>query len=132
MKKKPKWQLMFGLLMKDHSTGEKFFHDIYPSKMQVGMCLDTWDKNDERIIPLQVREAKDGDKPTHWGWIDAPNELLGRMNENEEISMIFATETMLKICFPYGLKAEEERGKGRAVRVVVEKRQPSKNTKPGD
>lgn len=47
---------------------------------------------------------------THWGWIK---------KDGDEPCMIHPHLTLLEICFPYGLKAAEERGLGHAVRLMV-------------
>ena len=41
------------------------------------------------------------------------------MKEDGEWSMIQPSLHLLDMCFPYGLQAEEERGRGRRVNLVV-------------
>ena len=89
---------------RSEESGNAYF-DIYPSKLQVGMC------GDEEIHEVNVREVKDGEKPTHWCWQDT-----GR----EDFSMIFPRMILLEVCFPYGVEAATKAGKGRVCEVIVE------------
>lgn len=63
------------------------------------------------ILEVNVVEVADDDPTaTHWAWI--------RANDTEPI-MIYPREVLFRICFPHGVKAEVEAGKGRAVRLAV-------------
>lgn len=59
---------------------------------------------------VRVRIITD-DAGSHWSWWDA---------ERKSHSMIFGSRVLVEICFPYGSRAEEERGRGKVVRVRVE------------
>jgi hypothetical protein len=69
----------------------------------------------EPVVPVTVTEV-DGGSPdgTHWGWIAA-----GR----DKPVMIWAFEGAFGAQFPYGVRAEEEAGKGRAVRLQITRRE---------
>jgi hypothetical protein len=69
------------------------------------------------VVPVTVtlvdKDAPDG---THWGWIDATGRDHGRP------VMIWAFRGAFDMQFPYGPEAEEERGKGRVVRLRITER----------
>lgn len=52
----------------------------------------------------------DSTKPDYWGWYD---------NEEQKFLLIFPAYFMLNMCFPYGMKVEEEAGKGKAYRLEI-------------
>ena len=65
----------------------------------------------EPVVKVDVTEVEDGDPAaTHWAWIDA---------KHTQPIMVWPREGLFTMCFPYGPKREEERGKGRVVRLAV-------------
>lgn len=75
----------------------------------------------EDIVQVEIEIAKNQKRPTHqeqrdsagadyWGWFD---------NEEKKFTLIWAQLFLLDMCFPYGLKAEEERDRGKAYRLNV-------------
>ena len=62
--------------------------------------------------PEPVRVVADPDGP-YWGWQES-----GR--EQEPPVMVYEHETLFKICFPYGVKAEVDAGHGQVLRLRVE------------
>ncbi|GGK61657.1 hypothetical protein Sme01_03430 [Sphaerisporangium melleum] len=63
------------------------------------------------IVEVEAREVEhDAPDGTHWGWL--------RTGEDTPI-MIWPVRGMLSMCFPYGTDVEEQRGKGRVVRLAV-------------
>ena len=70
------------------------------------------------VVPVTVAEVEHGSADgTHWGWIDA-----GGRHEGRPV-MIWAFRGAFKAQFPYGPEAEEERGKGRVVRLRITRRE---------
>jgi len=64
------------------------------------------------VVPVTVTEvADDAEDGTHWGWIDASRD--GRP------CMMWARRFAFDMQFPYGPDAEQERGKGRVVRLRI-------------
>lgn len=75
------------------------------------------------IVELTMKLANDQDVPEHiageksnpnadyWGWYS---------NEDERFVFIWQAYLLLDMCFPYGMKAEEERGRGKAYRLEIE------------
>ncbi len=67
----------------------------------------------EPIVKVSVRERQPTDPPSnYWGWLDAKD--LGRY------LFVFPSEIQLNMCFPYGPKAEEDRGRGWKINLMVE------------
>jgi hypothetical protein len=64
------------------------------------------------IVRVRVREAREGEEPTHWGWWD---------NEQEKFAapMTWGARFLVNMCFAYGSKVEEEHGRGHVLPVVV-------------
>jgi len=63
------------------------------------------------IIEVDVAEVSDDDPAaTHWGWM--------RPTDTEPV-MIYPREVLFRVCFPYGVQAEVDAGKGRMVRLAV-------------
>lgn len=79
-------------------------------------------KEDE-IIEIKITVAADQTKPSfeqqqknknadYWGWWD---------DVDKKMSFIHPQLFILNMCFPYSYEAEEERGRGKALRINVEK-----------
>ena len=64
---------------------------------------------DQTIPPAPQNDPK-VNEPDYWGWWDA---------EDKKFTLIWPKHFLLEMCFPYGTKAEEERGKGKIYRVNV-------------
>ena len=62
------------------------------------------------IVPVLVTEREGG---KYYGWIRAGQDTP---------TMIFPTELMFSMCFPYGYEASEKAGHGRVVRLDVVER----------
>lgn len=83
--------------------GGNEFYSVFPTEMQCRLCGDD-------IRPVTVREAKEGEEPTHWGW-ESPEGTW---------SMIYPGEVLLDLCFPsHNAKQEEAEGRGRVLRLIV-------------
>jgi len=61
------------------------------------------------IYKVQLTISNEG---TYWGWYD---------NEKQDITLVYYAEGLLDMCFPYGAKAEIDRGNGEIVRLKVVK-----------
>lgn len=60
--------------------------------------------------PVQVTIDPEG---TYWGWLETGGDVP---------IMVYPHKTLFEVCFPYGYRAEEEKGKGHAVRLRIEAR----------
>jgi hypothetical protein len=94
----------YAQVLQGHDGGT-FISHIYPHPTIVKMC------GSEPVITVDVRVPVGEEEPTHWAWQDTGS---------EEFVMIQPSFPAFKVCFPYGYKVEEEAGKGKMVRVVVE------------
>ena len=62
--------------------------------------------SEDQTIPKGVIK-----EPDYWGWYDNDKKLFS--------IMIYAQRFLLEMCFPYGLKAEEDAEKGKAYRLEI-------------
>lgn len=108
---------------------------MIPEKVIKGAILNGWffehigivphlaslcGKRAEDIVQLEITVAENqelppaGDnknfQPDYWAWWD---------NERQDFSLVYAKRFFLGMCFPFGLKIEEETGRGKAYRVNV-------------
>lgn len=84
------------------TTKDDTWWDIYPTEAAVKMCGGTDIRHIKVIADLTG---------PYWGWWDA---------EQDKFSMIYLSKFLLAMCFPYGIRAEEEAGKGKALRFRIE------------
>lgn len=87
--------------------GLRHFH---PSKMQVGMCGTLGGPSDPPIVRVQVAEIQPDEGSTYHAWWS---------NADQRFSMVFSHKQAVEICFPYGSKVEEDRGRGHLLNVSV-------------
>lgn len=66
------------------------------------------------IVAVTVREAKPDETPRQWAWWG---------NGDGKFRWLWASRIQVAICFPYGPEAEEARGRGKLLGVVVEERE---------
>lgn len=80
------------------------YRNIYKHPILVQACSNL------PIHHIMVEEVPEGDPQAYWGWKDF---------ERKEYCMIWASKILLEICFPYGYRFEEERGKGKIVNLKI-------------
>lgn len=80
------------------------YRDFFPHPDVVRMC-----GLDHPIDKVRLTTAHDGEQ---WAWWDASEHAH---------TIVYQDEYLVEMCFPYGSKAEEERGRGKVVRVRVER-----------
>ena len=79
-----------------------------PSRWWVGLHGST-----DPIVRVRVRERLPTDPSSnYWGWLDA--------TDPSYYHFVWPSEVQLDMCFPYGPKAEEKKGRGRKVNLIVE------------
>jgi hypothetical protein len=67
------------------------------------------------VVEVELTEVPgDGPEDSYWGWIDAGD-------QDGKPTMIWQHYGIFGMQFPYGVKAEAEAGRGRAVRLEVTK-----------
>jgi hypothetical protein len=84
--------------------GEGGFRNIFPSTVQVNMCLGRGES------PTRVKVTLDENGP-FFGWMSP---------KHVHPSMIYIRMLLLEICFPYGIDSAVAAGQGRVVRLRVE------------
>jgi hypothetical protein len=70
------------------------------------------------IVVIEFKISNNQEIPPHdksmnvdyWGWYD---------NRTEKFNMIYAKHFLLEMCFPYGIKASEDKGQGKAYRLEI-------------
>jgi len=76
----------------------------------------------EDIVELTMRLAEDQEVPKHtsgpksnpnadyWGWYE---------DDIGKFTLIWQAYMLLEMCFPYGMKVEEDKGRGKAFRLEI-------------
>ena len=64
-----------------------------------------------QICKVRVLEDVNGD---YWAWWDT-----GWDGERKEFRYVYTVKSVVEMCFPYGTKAEEDRGRGKLMRVSI-------------
>jgi len=60
------------------------------------------------IVEVELTENENGE---YYGWIDSEGDLNG--------SLVWPSNAQTEMCFAYGSKIEEERGRGKKIRLSV-------------
>ena len=68
------------------------------------------------IVRVRVRPALDEEDTPYWGWWAA---------DDAEYRHIYPSPHGTEMCFPYGSEAEEERGRGKKLRLLIEEVGPA-------
>lgn len=76
-----------------------------------------WGNKEEDVLTVILKVSDNQSSPnTHtqeyWGWFD---------NTDNEFTLIYANYLQLSVCFAYGIKTEEEIGRGKAYRLEIVK-----------
>ena len=93
-----------------HDSKETFFTHITPRKSITKLYSE-----DKEILSLRlgiIEDEVEDDDSAYWGW---------KRKGEEGISMIYPWKGAFEMCFPYGPKIEEEHGKGKIVRLKIER-----------
>lgn len=88
--------------------GGMYLTDFYPHPGQVRMCRSPQDMKNP-ILQVEVSEGMDT-PGTYWAWWDEQDQAFQFVNANK---------MGVEICFAYGSRAEEERGKGKLLPVSI-------------
>jgi len=89
----------------DH-LGQTRFRHFFPSLMQLRMCS----ADEARLYEVEIAAGTHSDPGGYWGWWE---------NEGRRWAWVFGSKVQCEVCFPYGSKAEEERGRGWMLPVDV-------------
>jgi len=89
---------------------------MYAGKLDNGVLCDFYNHPEVikvicgHEITFKVKLTID-DEGTFWGWYDV---------EEDDIMFIHYHKDLVDMCFPYGAKAETDRGRGKIVRLKAE------------
>lgn len=76
--------------------------------------------SEDPTVTVRIRERKPEDPPSnYWGWLSFRKE-----EDTSKYLFVWPSEVQIDMCFPYGPKAEEARGHGRKVNLIVEEIEP--------
>lgn len=67
---------------------------------------------EDQQVPKHIAGPKSNPEADYWGWYD---------NERKRFTHIWQAYILLEMCFPYGMKVEEEKGRGKAYRLEIVK-----------
>ena len=74
---------------------------------------------DEPIVPVVLTESPTG---RYWGWLE---------NDGKDTpTMIWPSKMQVEMCFPYGPKAESDRGRGRLIQLDIQKDETQMEEQP--
>lgn len=96
----------------NHRDGEWFYP--FPDAWYV----EAHGRKPEPVLVTELPEDAAGEDVDGFGWIDTV-ERVGQEPDGIP-GMIWPRLFLLEMCFPYGLKAEAERGRGRMVKLRIE------------
>lgn len=65
----------------------------------------------ESIYKIDVREAAETERSV--------TPYFGFLNNDGEIENIYPTFGLFDMCYPYGVRAEENRGRGKIIKVII-------------
>ena len=91
-----------------HPSG-RFYSFMYDPRVASLFGLEEAD-----VFRVRVRDLNEGEASGYWAWWSTEKEHFIP-------GMIWPEKGLVEMCFPYGSKAEVERGRGEVVNVVVEK-----------
>ncbi len=104
-----KKQQMYAEANFDDKGNFKWYDHFYLTKFLVSCCGASEDK----VHKVELREAEEDEKDAYWGWED--------FEDNNEWMFIFPSRILLDMCFPSGVDLEAKLGRGRSVRLIVER-----------
>jgi hypothetical protein len=96
-----------------HKNSRGYFDDIHRDRRNVAL----YDKQqpiyeiDVTVNPDQS-PAKTPYKQEYWGWLKTNDDCF---------SLVMPSYPQFAMCFTYGFKIEEEHGKGKAYRLLIQK-----------
>ena len=92
-----------GMRLGDGTRTQPYLDHFFPTRYQVQMCSDS----PQDIVRVLVTPDPAG---SYWAWYDY----------DEGIAFVYFSRVLLETIFPYGSKVEEDRGRGKVIRVRVD------------
>lgn len=90
-----------------HRNGRATYWHLSPNEWWTRLNDETQPVVEVNVVEVPESDAVEGD---YWGWLRTGNEVP---------TMIYPALALLRICFPYDIAVEVEKGKGRVVRLRV-------------
>ncbi len=98
----PKGKYTF-LLAQDYGESESYrYRHFFCSRLHY-TCSDS--------LPLVLTRLSYDEAGAYWGWWDAKDQMF---------QFVFPKKMLVDMCFPYGPEAEEQRGRGKVVPLLLE------------
>ena len=95
------------LVLSDRRPGGSYWADFSPHPETARM----YDYGEAPVYEVTVSEMPDEPMlDSYWGWWDA---------QRGAFTMVYYAQALVEMCFPYGSKVEEERGRGKLMPVAV-------------
>lgn len=105
----PRSTRLFCAEIPDEHRGGTYYSHFFPSTLGVKMCQD--DRRPYPVFEVLVTETEEyPNLDTYWGWWD---------QERQMFNIVFVKKLLVEVCFPYGSKAEEDRGRGKLLPVNI-------------
>ena len=92
----------------DRHDGGKFYTYFHLHPSITRMC-----DNELPILKVNIIEVREGEESDYWAW-------WSYENNDDKFIFCYHQKKILGMCFPYGMKIEEENGKGIGVNVMIE------------
>lgn len=86
-----------------HEIKDRFWHIGTKHWVELHLLADP-------VVPVTVTVDPNG---SYYGWLD---------NKDDTPSMVWPAEILFEMCFPSGSKPYVDAGRGRAVRLIIQKR----------
>jgi hypothetical protein len=90
-------------------SGKKavYFKNIYSGDFGTKMCGD--DKIYKLTFVPHINQERDKEEVEYWGWL----------NNEGELSMVYANYFLFDMCFPNGAEATEAFGRGKRIKLEL-------------
>lgn len=91
-----------------HTGDGTYLTHFYPSRKAYAVCGVA----ESDAIRVRLTVIEDDNTALYYGWYCA---------QNKRLSMIFHARMLVEMCFAYGSRVEEDRGRGRLVALRVDR-----------
>ncbi len=88
--------------------GEKFYTHFYLNLIAIRLA-----DSKSPILKVNVKEIREGEESDYWAW-------WSHEKDDNKFMICYYQKKILNMCFPYGMKIEEDRGNGIGVNVMIE------------
>ena len=100
--------------VKDTRNGKEYFSSIKPSLRALKMYPRGYDGffYEVDVMPdtEQSRKSVSPDDVQYWGWLAIDDDMY---------TMVYPSYDQFSMCFAYGYRSDEARGRGKAYRLII-------------